>query len=110
KLAVEHRVGAATQKQALNALVFYFREVEGKELGEVGEFIRARKHVRVPVVLNREECDRLFEELEGTPRLMAELMFGSGLRLMELLRVRVKEGGRGESYLGAGCELFGGDS
>ncbi len=91
KLAAELRVGPATQKQALNALVFYFREAAGKDLGDIGEFVRARKHVRVPVVLNRDECDRLFQELEGTPRLMAELMFGSGLRLMELLRLRVKD-------------------
>jgi integron integrase len=88
---VEERVGVATQKQALNALVFYFREVAGKELGDLGDFARARKRVRVPVVLSRGECERLFAALEGTPRLMAELMFGSGLRLMELLRLRVKD-------------------
>ena len=91
KLAVEERVSVATQKQALNALVFYFREVEGRDLGDFGDFVRARKRVRVPVVLNRRECERLFEALEGTPRLMAELMFGSGLRVMELLRLRVKD-------------------
>jgi len=91
KLAVEERVGVATQRQALNALVFYFREVAGKELGELGDFARARKRTRVPVVLNRAECERLFDALEGTPRLMAELMFGSGIRLTELLRLRVKD-------------------
>jgi integrase len=89
KLAVEERVSAATQKQALNALVFYLREVAGKEPGDFSDFARARRRVRVPVVLNRAECERLFEALEGTPRLMAELMFGSGVRLMELLRLRV---------------------
>jgi integron integrase len=91
KLAVAERVGVATQKQALNALAFYFREVAAKELGELGDFARARKRVRVPVVLNRAECERLFDALEGTPRLMAELMFGSGIRLTELLRLRVKD-------------------
>jgi integron integrase len=91
KLAVEERVGVATQRQALNALVFYFREVAAKELGELGDFARARKRTRVPVVLNRAECHQLFEALEGTPRLMAELMFGSGIRLTELLRLRVKD-------------------
>src|SRR5262245_2804513 len=91
KLAVEERVAVATQKQALNALVFYFRDVEGKELGDFSDFTRARRRVRVPVVLNRTECERLFEALEGTPRLMAELMFGGGLRLTELLRLRVKD-------------------
>jgi integron integrase len=89
-LAVEERCSVATQKQALNALVVYFRDVEGRELGAF-EFERARKRVRVPVVLNRAECERLFEALEGTPRLMAELMFGSGIRLTELLRLRVKD-------------------
>jgi integron integrase len=91
KLAVEERVGAATQKQALNALVFYLREVTGREPGDFSDFERARRRVRVPVVLNRAECERLFEAMEGTPRLMAELMFGSGVRLTELLRLRVKD-------------------
>ncbi len=91
RLAVEERVSAATQKQALNAVVVYLRDVEGRELGDFGDFARARKRVRVPVVLNRTECERLFDALEATPRLMAELMFGSGLRLTELLRLRVKD-------------------
>ena len=80
-----------TERQALNALVVYFRGVEGRELGDKGGFVRARKRVRVPVVLNRGECERLFQALEGTSRLMAELMFGSGIRLTELLRLRVKD-------------------
>ena len=91
KLAVEDRVGVATQKQALNAVVFYYREVAGRDLGDFSDFVKARSRVRIPVVLNRAECERLFEALEGTPRLMAELMFGSGLRLSELLRLRVKD-------------------
>ena len=91
QLATQERVGVATQKQALNALVVYFRDVEGRELGALGTFERAPRRVRVPVVLNRMECDRLFAALEGTPRLMAELMFGSGIRLLELLRLRVKD-------------------
>jgi integron integrase len=91
RLAVEERVSAATQKQALNALVVYLRDVEGRELGDFGDFTRARKRMRVPVVLNRAECERLFAALEATPKLMAELMFGSGLRLTELLRLRVKD-------------------
>jgi integron integrase len=91
RLAVEERVGAATQKQALNALVFYLREVVGKEPGDFSDFARARRRVRVPVVLSRAECERLFEAMEGTPRLMAELMFGSGVRLTELLRLRIKD-------------------
>ncbi|HLP75668.1 MAG TPA: integron integrase [Candidatus Paceibacterota bacterium] len=91
KLAVEERVGTAAQKQALNALVVFFRDVEGRDLGDFSDFARARKRTRVPVVLNRAECEGLFEALGGTPRLMAELMFGSGIRLTELLRLRVKD-------------------
>lgn len=91
RLAVEERVAASTQKQALNALVFLLRESEKKELGDFGEFQRARRRVRVPVVLSRNECQQLFEAMEGTARLMAEVMYGSGLRLMELLRLRVKD-------------------
>ena len=90
-LAVERRVGASTQRQALNAVVFFLREVERKELGDFSDFTRARSRTRVPVVLTRAECGRLFEAMEGTPRLMAELMYGGGLRLMELLRLRVKD-------------------
>lgn len=89
-LAVAGRCSVATQRQALNAVVAYFREVAGRDLGAI-EFERARRRVRVPVVLTRAECERLFEALEGTPRLMAELMFGSGIRLTELLRLRVKD-------------------
>jgi integron integrase len=90
-LATAQRVGASAQKQALNALVFLLREVEGKELGDFGEFTRARRRLRMPVVLSREECARLFEAMEGVPKLMAELAYGSGLRLMELLRLRIKD-------------------
>jgi integron integrase len=90
-LATAQRVGASAQKQALNALVFLLREVQGKELGDFGEFTRARRRLRMPVVLSREECQRLFQAMEGVPKLMAELAYGSGLRLMELLRLRVKD-------------------
>jgi len=91
KLAVEDRVSVATQRQGLNALVFCLREVEGKELGDFSDFQQARKQARIPVVLSRRECEQLFGALEGTPRLMMELMYGSGLRLTELLRLRVQD-------------------
>lgn len=91
ELATRQRVSASTQKQALNALVFLLREGLEREPGEFGNFARARKVARLPVVLTREECPRLFAALEGTPRLMAELLYGSGLRLMELLRLRIQD-------------------
>ena len=91
QLAVRQRVSASSQKQALNALVFLLREALQRELGDFGTFQRARQSLRVPVVLSREECGRLFNALDGTTRLMAELMYGSGLRLTELIRLRVKD-------------------
>lgn len=87
-LAVNQRASASSQRQALNALVFLIQEGFGRELGELN-FTRARPGTRVPVVLTRDECRRLFQELPGTSRLMAETMYGSGLRLMELLRLRI---------------------
>ena len=90
-LATCQRVSASTQKQALTALVFLLREALERDPGEFGDFVRARKSVRLPVVLSREECQRLFAALDGTMQLMAELMYGSGLRLMELLRLWVKD-------------------
>ena len=90
-LATRQRVTASTQKQALNALVFLLREALGQDLGEFGDFARARPSVRIPVVLAREECRRLFAAMEGTTQLMAELMYGSGLRLTELIGLRVKD-------------------
>lgn len=87
-LAVEWRAGASTQKQALNALVFLMEEALHRSVGEI-DFKRAWARRRIPVVLTRGECERLFGELEGSARLMAELMYGTGLRLMELLRLRV---------------------
>jgi integron integrase len=88
QLAVESRASPATQKQALNALVFFMQEGLHRQLGEI-DFQRAFPQRRVPTVLAREECQRLFAAMEGTPRLMAELAYGAGLRVMELLRLRV---------------------
>jgi integron integrase len=90
-LATRERVSVATQKQALNALAFFLREALGKSLADFSEFKRARPQKRLPVVLSQDECRQLLAALEATPRLMAELMYGSGARLMELLRLRVKD-------------------
>ncbi len=91
ELAVKGRVSRSTQKQALNALIFLFREALGRDAGDLSGFQVSRRGPRVPTVLSRKECQRLFEAMHGTARLMAELMYGSGLRLMELLRLRVKD-------------------
>jgi integron integrase len=91
ELAIKGRVSRSTQKQALNALVFLFREGLGREAGDLSGFELSRRGPRVPTVLSRTECSRLFAAMDGTSRLMAELMYGSGLRLIELLRLRVKD-------------------
>jgi len=90
-LAVRQRVAVATQKQALNAVAFLMREALGKPLADFSGFDKARPGKRLPVVLSKAECLRLLEALEATPRLMAQLMYGSGVRLMELLRLRIKD-------------------
>jgi len=90
-LAVKERVSVATQSQALNAVVFFFREVLKRDPGDFSDFTRARRGRKVPSVLTQAECKRLFEALEGTSRLMAQLMYAAGLRLSELLRLRVKD-------------------
>jgi integrase len=90
-LAAERRVAAATQKQALNAVVYLYREVLGMDLGDFSDFRRAEPKQRVPVVLSREECGRLLDRMEPPLQWAAQLMYGSGLRLMECLRLRVKD-------------------
>ncbi len=90
-LGVRGRVSVATQKPALNALVFLFREALGRDPGDLSGYELSRRGRRLPAVLTRQECQRLFAALEGTSRLMAELMYGSGLRLTELLRLRIQD-------------------
>ena len=87
-LAVERRASQSTQKQALNALVFLVQEGLQRQMGTI-PFQRAEAGRKVPTVLAADECTRLFRQINGTARLMAELAYGSGLRLMELLRLRV---------------------
>jgi len=90
-LATEDRVAASTQNQALCALVFLYRHVLDKELGEFGDIIRAKRPVRLPEVLTRGEVKQLMAHLDGVHHLMAALMYGTGLRLMETVRLRVKD-------------------
>ena len=90
-LAVERKVAAATQNQALNALVFFFREALQREPGNLGDIIRAPRARRLPVVLSRQEVRDVLQALRGTNRLIAELLYGTGMRLMEGIRLRVKD-------------------
>ena len=88
-LALEQRVSASTQNQAFNALLFLFRNVFNKDLGNLDTTIRAKRGPKLPVVLSVDEVKRLFEQMTGANRLMAELLYGAGLRLMELARLRM---------------------
>lgn len=90
-LAIKENVSASTQNQALSALLFLYRYVIGVELGEFGEVIRARKPTRLPVVMTKAEVKAVLANLAGDKWLMASLMYGAGLRLMECLRLRVQD-------------------
>src|SRR6202163_846778 len=90
-LARDGKVAASTQNQALSALLFLYKEVLKQEIGWLENVERAKKPTRVPVVLTRDEVHRVFGYLHGSPRLMAGLLYGSGLRLMECVRLRVKD-------------------
>lgn len=90
-LAVDRHVAASTQNQALNALLFLYRQVLGRELGELEGLERARRPKRLPVVLTRQEVTALLRQMSGTNRLVASLLYGAGLRLSEALRLRVKD-------------------
>ena len=90
-LAVDRKVSAATQNQAMQALLFLYRQVLEIELPWLDNVTRASQPKRLPVVLSRAEVRALLAQLEGTTWLVASLLYGSGLRLMEGLRIRVKD-------------------
>ncbi len=90
-LARSENVSASTQNQALSALLFLYKEVLKQEIGWLQNVERAKKSARLPIVLTRDEVHKLFSHLRGTARLMAGLLYGSGLRLMECVRLRVKD-------------------
>jgi integron integrase len=90
-LAIERKVAASSQNQALSALLFFFKRVLQRELGDLADTVRARRGRRLPVVLSRDEVQRFLAAADGTPGLMLRLLYGTGLRLMECLRLRVKD-------------------
>ncbi len=90
-LAAEEHVAASTQNQALQAILFLYREVLGREVAEPIRALRARKPKRLPTVLSRQEVQTLLAHLSGVHLLLAQLLYGSGLRLMEGLRLRVQD-------------------
>jgi integron integrase len=90
-LAVKGNVAASTQNQALSALLFLYRVVLGVELPWMESVVRAKRSQHVPTVLSREEVQRLLAQMEGRTWLLASLLYGTGMRLMECLRLRVKD-------------------
>jgi integron integrase len=90
-LALKRRVSASTQNQAFNALLFLFREVLKVELGDLSKTVRAKRGQKLPVVFSPEEVQELFKQLKGLDLLILQLLYGAGLRLMELARLRVKD-------------------
>lgn len=90
-LATERGLSASAQNQALSALIFLYRSVYGREFPWLADLVRARRPSRLPVVLSRREVARVLDRLTGVPRLMAEVMYGGGLRLMECARLRVQQ-------------------
>jgi integron integrase len=91
RLVTVEMVSASTQSQALNALVFWFKQALGKELGDLGDFQKSKRPRFVPVVLTRAEVGRLLAAMERDTALMAGLLYGAGLRLQELITLRVKD-------------------
>jgi integrase len=89
-LATDGKVAAATQRQALNAIIFLYREVLDIELGEIAP-LRSKKQRKPPTVLTQKEIQQVLRNMEGTHRLMAQLLYGCGLRLMECIRLRLQD-------------------
>jgi integron integrase len=90
-LAVDKHVAPSTQNQALAAILFLYKEVLERELDWMDDIVRAKRSVRIPEVLSPEQVRRLIDQLEGTHQLMARLLYGTGMRLMEAVRLRVRD-------------------
>ncbi len=91
RLALHGRVSASTQNQAFNALLFLYRHILHKEMDDLTSVARAKRKMNLPTVLSRDEVKKLLSFLNGPYLLMAQLMYGCGLRLMECLRLRIKD-------------------
>ncbi len=90
-LASDGKVSASTQNQALNALVFLYRDVLESDVGQLDDLIRAKRPRPLPVVLSVAEVSALLNHLHGVPRLMGTLLYGAGLRLLECAQLRIKD-------------------
>lgn len=90
-LAIDKKVSASTQNQALSALLFLYRHVLQRQVGELGNVIRAQKPRRLPVILSREEVKEVLSRLHGRNWLLASLLYGTGMRIMEALQLRIQD-------------------
>ena len=90
-LAVSENLSASSQNQALGALLFLYRTVLGGDVGSLEGVVRGHRPQRLPVVLTEDEVRRALSNLQGTPALVAQILYGSGLRLMEALCLRIKD-------------------
>jgi len=90
-LATDDRVSTSTQNQALNALLFLYNKVLERQIGLIQGVVRAKRPIRLPVVLTKEEVKKVLGCLSGTPWLMAMILYGAGLRLMECCLLRIKD-------------------
>jgi integron integrase len=90
-LAVERNVAISTQNQAFNAILFLFRHILDKKINDISDAVRAKKNIRLPVVLTKQEIERLFNQMSGVSLLMAKIIYGCGLRLRECLQLRIKD-------------------
>ena len=90
-LVVNRKVSASTQNQALNAIVFMYREIVRRDPGEFGALDRAKRPKRLPTLLTRDKVKRVLDHLDGTYGLMARLLYGTGMRLMECVRLRIQD-------------------
>ena len=90
-LAIEKNVAPSTQNQAMNALIFLYKQVLKHELPGIIDAVRSTKKQKIPVVLSREEVAAVISIIEGVPRLITQLLYGSGLRISEALRLRIQD-------------------
>ncbi|MDH3355719.1 MAG: integron integrase [Chromatiales bacterium] len=90
-LVMKRNVSASTQSQALNAIQFFFKSVLERDVGELGDFARSKRPKRLPTVLAPQEVNALLDALDGVHYLMASLLYGTGMRLMECIRLRVQD-------------------
>ena len=90
-LAIEREVAPKTQSIALNAISFYFKQILGREIGDISQFVRAKPREKLPVILTRDEVSLMLENFIGVQWLVVSLLYGAGLRIMEAMRLRVQD-------------------